>query len=198
MDARRLEAEKYVSRGNGLELGQHIAAFHGADGEASEVVVAGAVHARHLGGLSADERAAAVLAALGNRCDDLCSLGALELTRRKVVEEEERLGALHDQIVDHHRHQVDADVLVHARRLRDHQLRAAAIRARDQDRVLVPARLHVEEAAETADRAHRAEARGRLGERLDVVDERVAGVDVDAGRLVRERLGSAASPIGSG
>ena len=37
---------------------QQLAAFGGADGKAGEIVVAGAIHAGHFGGLAADQRAA--------------------------------------------------------------------------------------------------------------------------------------------
>ena len=49
---------------------QELAALDGADREAGEVVVAAVVHARHLGRLAADQRAAGLAAALGDAGDD--------------------------------------------------------------------------------------------------------------------------------
>ena len=56
--------------------------------------MAGAIHAGHLGRLPADECAAALLAAERDGFDNSGSLALVKLARRKVVEEEERLGAL--------------------------------------------------------------------------------------------------------
>ena len=77
-----------------------------------------------------------------------------------VVEEEQRLGALHDDVVDAHRHQVDADRVGDARLDRDLELGADAVGAGDQDRVLEARRLEVEQAAEAAQPAHHARAVG--------------------------------------
>ncbi len=109
-----------------------------------------------------------------------------------------RLGALHDEVVDDHRHQVDADVLVLAGRLRDHQLGADAVGARDEHGVGVARRLAVEERAEAAEAAHRARPRRRARHRLDRVHELVARGDVDARRLVRQRAVGARGRGGRG
>ena len=85
------------------------------DGEAGEVVVAVAVHARHLRRLAADQRAAGQPAALGDAGDDRRALVGIELAGREIVEEEQRLGALHDDVVDAHGDEVDADRVVPAR-----------------------------------------------------------------------------------
>jgi hypothetical protein len=49
-----------------------------------------------------------------------------------------RLGPAAEHVVDAHRHQVDADGMVQASKLRHFQLRADAIGARNEDRVFVP------------------------------------------------------------
>ena len=84
---------------------------------------------------------------LGDAGDDRARLGHLELPRREVVEEEERLGALDDQVVHHHRDEVDADVVVLAGLLRDDQLRPHAVRPRDEHRILVARGREVKEPA---------------------------------------------------
>ena len=58
-----------------------------------------------------------------------------ELAGREIVEEEQRLGALHDDVVDAHRDEVDADRVVAAGLDRDLHLGADAVVGRDQDRV---------------------------------------------------------------
>src|SRR5205809_5501391 len=83
-----------------------------ADAETGEVIIAAAVHARHFGGFATDQRATGLTAALGDRGDDLRSDRVVELSRRVIIEEEQRLGALDDQIVSAHRDEVDADASV--------------------------------------------------------------------------------------
>ena len=94
MDSGRREPNQHVSRRDEIELRQELRAADGADGEAGEVVVAGAVHAGHLRRLAAEQRAVTLGASLGDTADDRRRLGHVELARGEVVEEEERLGAL--------------------------------------------------------------------------------------------------------
>ena len=68
----------------------------------------GRMHARVLGGLAAEQRAAGVPAAVGDPGDDLGDLLRHDLADGDVVEQEQRLGAAGDQVVDDHRDQVDA------------------------------------------------------------------------------------------
>ena len=125
---------------------QQRVALGGADREAGEVVVAVGVHARHLRRLAADQRAAglrqpsAMPATTARACVDV------ELAGGEVVEEEQRLGALHHDVVDAHRHQVDADRVVDARLDRDLELGADAVGAGDQHRIAEARRLQVEQA----------------------------------------------------
>ena len=100
--------------------------------------------------------------------------------RGEIIEEEERLGALDDQIVGAHRDEVDADAVVAAAVDGELELGADAVIGGDQQGIAIAGRLEVEEAAEAAERGVRARPRGRLGERRDRLDQRVAGGDVDA------------------
>ena len=89
--------------------------FDDADGKAGEVVFARRVHARHFRRLAADQRAARRLAAVGDAADDFGGDVDVELAAGEVVEEEQRLGALHEDVVDAHRDEVDADGVVAVR-----------------------------------------------------------------------------------
>ena len=73
-----------------------------------------------------------------------------------VVEEEQGLGALHHQVVDAHRDEVDADRVVPADLDGELQLGADAVGGGDQDRVGEAGGLQVEQRAEAADAADRA------------------------------------------
>jgi hypothetical protein len=67
---------------------------------------------------------------------------------------------------------------------RDLELGADAIGGDDEDRIAIAGRLQIEERAEPAEPGIAARARRRASERLDRLDQRVAGVDVDSGVLV--------------
>ena len=74
-----------------------------------------------------------------------------ELPGGEIVEEEQRLGALDDDVVDAHRDEIDADRVVDAGLDGDLHLGADAVIGRDQDRILKAGRLEIEQAAEAAD-----------------------------------------------
>ena len=84
-------------------------ALDDADREADQVELARLHGAGVLGHLAADQRAAGLAAALGHALDELLDVVGVELADRDVVEEEQRLGALADEVVDAHGDQVDAD-----------------------------------------------------------------------------------------
>src|SRR5690606_28834993 len=106
----------------------------------------------------------------------------------EVVQEEQRLGALHQHIVDAHGDQVDADAVVPVQLLRQLELGADAVGAADQHRLAVLAR-QVEQGAEAAQAAHHFRAEGALDQGLDALDDFVAGVDVDTRVAVGEGAG---------
>ena len=133
MHAGRGQAEQHVALGDAAR--QLAAALHRPDREAREVEVARRIHARHLGGLAADQRRAGLGAAGGDAFDDAGRGRDLELAGGEVVEEEQRLGALADQVVDAHRHQVDADGVEPAGVDREPELGADAVGRGDEDRV---------------------------------------------------------------
>ncbi len=95
------EADHQVARALAIELGQHAGAVDGADAEAGEVEVGAGVHAGHLRGLAADQGRAGELAALGDAGDDAGGLGEVQFGRGDVVEEQQRLGALGQEVVTH-------------------------------------------------------------------------------------------------
>src|SRR5215469_17450611 len=105
----------------------------------------------------------------------------LELAGGEIIEEEQRLGALHNEIVDAHGDEIDADRVVPAGEDGELELGADAVGSGDQDGVAVARGFQIEERAETAQSGVAAGARGRLGERLDRLHQRIAGIDIDAG-----------------
>jgi hypothetical protein len=107
----------------------------------------------------------------------------VQLAAGEVVEEEQRLGALHQDVVDAHRHQILAHGVMAVQLEGQLELGAHAVRAGHQHWLLELLR-EFEQRAESADAGHHAFTHGALGERLDAVYQRVAGVDVNTGIAV--------------
>ena len=178
MDAGGGEAENDVAFDDVVGR-QQLAAFGCADGKACEIVVAVTIHAGHLGRLAADQRAACLSAAIGDARDDGCALIGIELAGCEIVEEEERLGPLHDEVVDAHGDEIDADRIVDAGVDGDLEFGADAVICRDEDGIGKARGLQVEQAAEAADLAIGARSPRRAHHRLDLFHQRIAGIDVD-------------------
>ena len=83
-----------------------------ADDEAGDVVFAVGVEARHLGRLAADQRAAVLAAGARDAGDDLLGDVRRQAAGRQVVEKEQRLGALHEDVVDAVVDEIGADRVV--------------------------------------------------------------------------------------
>ncbi len=183
MHAGRSQTDHHVA-GRDIGARQERAALGRADGEAGEVVVPTLVDARHLRGLAADQRAARLSASGGNAGHDLGADRRIEFPAGKIIEEEQRLGSLHHEIIDRHGDEIDADRVVAAGFDGDLHLGADAVGGGDQDRIGEAGGLEIEQAAEAADLGVRAGARGPAQQRLDQFHHAVAGVDIDAGGRV--------------
>ena len=187
MHAAGSEAEHHVARLHAL-AGQDLRLFDNADSKTREVVFAAWIHAGHFGRFAADERATAEFATQRDAADYGGSRIYVELAAGKIVEKKERLGALHQHVVDAHGDEVDPDRVVHLPFESQLELGADAVGAAHQHRLFI-ALGHFEERAEAADARQYAFAHRLLRERFDALDQRVAGIDIDAGILVAERGG---------
>ena len=178
-------------RPGGGEAQNHVARFHvarqqflalgGTHGKARKVIVVAMVHAGHFGGLAANERAAGLLAAIGDAGDDLRRGLHVQLSGCVIVEEKQRLGTLHHEVVHRHGDKVDTHPMVAPGLDGDAQLGAHAVIGGDQDRVLEPAGLEVEQSPEAAQGRIGALAAGGPGERLDRLHQGVSGGNVHPG-----------------
>jgi cardiolipin synthase len=102
----------------------------------------------------------------------------------EIIQEEQRLGTLHHQIVHAHRHQIDADMVMQPGLDRQHQLGAHAVGGRHQHRVGEACRLQVEQRAKPAQAAHHAWPVRGFRKRLDPVHQGVSRLDIDTRILV--------------
>jgi hypothetical protein len=123
-------------------------------------------------------------------CTTEAATADVELAAREVVEEEDRLGAEHEDVVHAHRDEVDADGVVLLQAEGELQLRAYAVGARDHHRLAVLLR-HFDQRAESADAAEDLGAHRAFREGLDALDEGVARIDVHAGVAIGEGRGRA-------
>ena len=167
MHAARRQSQDNIARGDVAARQQRVALGR-ADRETRQVEIAAGIHAGHLGGLAADQRATGAAAALGDAGDDAPSDLDLEAAGGVIIQEEQRLGALDHDVVDAHRHQVDAHRVVQAGLDGDLELGAHAIGAGHQDGIAKARGLEVEQAAEAAQAADYAAPVGAAGKRFDV------------------------------
>ena len=122
----------------------------------------------------------------------------VELAGGEIIQEKQWLGALNDNVVDAHGHEVNADRVVHAALDGDLHLGADAVVGGDQDRVDKARRLEIEQSAESAKlRARSRTARG-ASERTDPVHDPVADIDVDPQFGVGERFSAFGHPGSQG
>ena len=171
--------------GRHARTGQDLGFLHRTDREAGQVVLPRRIHARHLGGFSPDQCASGQLTAPRNAANDSGGGVHVQLAACEVVQEKQRFGALHQDVVDTHGDQVDAHGVVHVPLERQLELGADAVCATHQDRLPV-ALGHFKEGAEAADPGQYPFAHGLAGQRLDAFDQRITGVDVHASVLVVE------------
>ena len=161
--------------------GDDALALDRAHDESGQVVFAVGIKARHLGGFSADQGAAVVLAGVGQAFDDFLGDFRLDLAGGQIVHEEERRGALHRNVVDAVIDQVGADGVMDVHLEGDFQLGAHAVHAGDQDRIHPLRLVHGEQAAEAADFAQDAAGESLVGEILDPLFGAVGAVNVHTG-----------------
>ena len=179
----RGQADQHVARHDRTPVDQ-LRFLNNADDEAGDVVLAVGVEARHLGRLSADERAPILPARARDAGDNLFRDNRRQPPGGEVIEKEERLCALDEDVVHAVVDEIGPDGVVASRHEGHLQFRSDAIDARDEHRILIPIAVETEQAAERADVREHARRERRSRERPDAADDFVAGVDVDAGVFV--------------
>ena len=196
VEAGRRQADQHVALLDRRAVEDALAVDH-ADDEPGEVVLAVGVEARHLGGLAAEQRDAAVAAGRRHPADHRRRHSRVEPAGRQVVEEEERPRALDQDVVDAVVDQVLADRVVAAGGERDLELGADAVRRRHQHRLLEALGREPEHAAERALVGQHAVGVGRPHQLLDPGQRLVLGVDVHPRIAVRRHAASCPSASAS-
>ena len=191
MHARRRHADHDIAFAHVGGARQDVPALHRADREAREIEIALGIEAGHLRRLAADQRAARFPARMRDALDHDGRRFDIQLAARVIVQKEQRLRALHDDVVHAHRNQILADAAEQAGLDRDLELGADAIGRGDQNRIAEPRGLQVEQSAEPAERRVRAgPSRGFRGGR-NARHEFLARIDIDAGVFIGQMVASA-------
>ena len=197
MHAVRGKAKQNIALGHAF--GQIAATFHRAHGKTGQIKIAIMIHAGHFCRLAADQGTARCFAPGRNTGDDARGLIHIQLAGCKVVKEEQRFRPLAHQIIDAHRHQIDADCIDASGINGDAQLGADAVSCSHQNRVGEARRLQIKQRAEATQARHRAGAVGTFCGRFDPFDQRVACININAcigiGQAVLFGCGHAAAPV---
>jgi len=187
MRAGRSESEQPVIYADSGAVDQRVT-LDDADTESREVKVVARIHARHFGGLSAEQCGAGLPAPLSNATDHRLTDTDIQFSDRVIIEKEEWFRALHDDIIDAHRDKVDADRIEAAEFDCEFEFSADTIRAGNENGSPVFFKVQFEQSAEPADVAQNALPLGSFYQRFNAFDQRIAGVDVHTGILIGQRF----------
>ena len=160
--------------------------FDNADGKAGQVVIFTVVHAWHFSGFAANQRTTGKFAAFANTADDIGRDIDIQFAGGVVIQEEQRFSALHDNIVDAHRDQIDADGVMTLQVHGQTQLGADAIGAGNQYRLFVTG-WQRDQRAKAAKTGHHFRTAGTVGHMLDALNEGVACFDIHTSVFVGQR-----------
>ena len=147
--ARRWQGEQGITGSNPGAV-DDFGLLYNANAETGQVVVFAFVHARHFSGFAAYQRAAGQFTASADTGNHLGRGFYVELAGGVVIEEEQWLCAAHDQVVNAHCNQVDADAVVFVQVQCQAQLGTYTVGAGNQNRLLVASR-NFAEGAKTAE-----------------------------------------------
>ncbi len=137
------------------------------------------VHPRHFGGFTAHQRTTGLLTPAGDTGHHAGRNIDIQFAGRVIVEEIQRLSPLHENVIDAHRHQVNPDRVMPVQLDRKPQLGPHAVCPGNENRLPVTGR-QLEQCPEAANAAENARTMRRPGQRLEPVDQPVAGDDIDA------------------
>src|SRR5213075_1316486 len=98
MQAAGGKAEDQVTGPNSLAI-EHFRLLHHSNDCAADIVFTFFVKSRHLGGLTTDQGAAILSAGPGETLNDFRKNARLKFAGAEVIEEEQRLGAKHCDII---------------------------------------------------------------------------------------------------
>ena len=159
---------------------EHAVPFNRPHRETGKVVGPARVEARQFGCFATRQRTSGLSATLNHPLQHLERVLGVEAAGREVIEKEERLRALHQEIIDGHRNEVDPDSVVPADRFREQQLGPNPVGRGHEQRVPESLALEIVDRAEAAEVAGRPGPGGRAGQRRQPGQQPLSGAGVDA------------------
>ncbi len=178
----RRVADQHVARPHQVTV-QGGGFLHHADDRPGQIVLPRLVQVRKLGGLAAGEDHVVRAAAARHARHDRRGRLGLELGGREVVEERERTGAVHQDIIHAMVHEVLAHGVVDPSTRRHQHFRADSVGREDQRRAVVPGR-HSDHPAERADFPERQRRARRPHQRRNAALRVVGSIEPHTGRGV--------------
>jgi hypothetical protein len=140
--------------------------------------------------LATEQGAPGLHTSVRDAADDVVDDLGDELADGDVVEEEQRLGTLHGDVVDRHGDEIDADRVVAAGEARDQRLGAHPVGRGHEQRVVEVALVEREETPEPADVADDLRPEGGAHVLLDELHRALTRGDVDPRPRVRQGPGA--------
>src|SRR5918999_547096 len=138
MQAAGAESDENIALSNGPGI-EKLFSLHRADSKAGQIILAVREIARMFSGLTADQYAARLAATFSDAADHRLGDTDIEFAANKVIQEKQRFGRLRQNIVDAHRHKIDAHRIVNAGGEGDLELGAHAVGRGHQDRLTIAA-----------------------------------------------------------
>src|SRR5699024_3404011 len=135
VDARGRQADEDVT-GAHLPGSEQVGGVDDTGGGTGDIVFVGSEQSRMLGGLPADQGDTGAGAGIGDAADDIGDAFGHDLAAGDVVGHEQRPGSAHDDVVDDHPDEVEADGVVFVQSLGDGDLRAHSVGGGSQQRTL--------------------------------------------------------------
>ena len=163
--------------------------LHHPHHKAGQVIIAGLIDAGHLRGLPADQGAPGLLAAVGDAFDNQGGDFRGQLPHGQVVQEKQGGGAVDDDVIGAHGHQVDADGIMAVHEDGDFNLGPHPIGGGDQHRVAIPVRPQMKQPAKRADLPQDPGTVSGFHQGLDAFDKGVRFIDIDPGIFIRADVG---------
>ena len=182
----------------GLQCNQHIACLlaggihdlllvHNADCKTCKVVLVNRIETRHFSSFAAHQCAAGLYTAVSDTGYDGCDLFRIVLADCNVIEEELRLCAAADDVIDTHCHTIDTNSIMLVHQERKLELGADTVGTRYKYRLLNTGQVRLEQTTKAADAGQNTRNVGLCDMLLHELDCLIAGCDVYAGFLVAFR-----------
>ena len=138
--------------------------------------------------LATDQGASGHLAAFGYAGHDALGNAVLELSGGKIIQKKQRFRTLHDQVIDAHGDQINADAVMPVIIDRELEFRADTVVGGDEQGILVPRCLQIEKSSETAQFRIRTGPRRGFGQRRYRLDQGIARRNGNTGFRVGVRI----------